>query len=420
MNINRLLFFGYVMISAGLQGIAPVNFFRPHDILLQSPRRPGSLFQFDVAYEGAIKSRSFQAIEDAPGNESKMKLDSVLKLWQCQQDTLAALKDLNPGQYNNFTELFREENDNREYGHYDLFADLRFHNVMLFGHWHLPRNFSLGLYLPVMTMSLEHLSVQRIANKVLPKTTDEDVLVPDLLGQVLKEGDLQWRNWRRTGLGDLEFLVEWAKDFPQARPLLKNVQPYFRIGMSFPTGKKSDQDLILAFPFGSDGGPGIIFGGGLKLWFSHNVCGVVDADFWHVFASTGNRRIRTNTAQTDLLFLQKLDLYQQVGFTQKFTLYLEHQRIVEGLSARIAYQYLKHLDDTLYLNSYVFSPRIANDAQSVQEWTAHNLVLSVKYDWWRDECTRYRPYLSFFYKLGFNGKRAVLCDSLGFTFGMNF
>ena len=62
-------------------------------------------------------------------------------------------------------------------------------------------------------------------------------------------------------------------------------------------------------------------------------------------------------------------------------------------------------------------PNIVNGAESLQDWATHQMIFDVAYTWHR-QCID--PKLSVFVKYGFNGKRAVVADTIGAIFSIAF
>ena len=89
------------------------------------------------------------------------------------------------------------------------------------------------------------------------------------------------------------------RDFPQCRALLNNVRVITRLGLVCPTGKREDEDRLLAFPFGNDGAWGLQFAGGIDLTFGYTLRGGIDVEFIYLFGNTRCRRIKTAPDQTD-------------------------------------------------------------------------------------------------------------------------
>jgi len=123
-----------------------------------------------------------------------------------------------------------------------------------------------------------------------------------------------------------------------------------------------------------------------------------------------------------LLLLLKTPTHKDFGFTQRFNLYLEAWRICRGLSGRITYQFWKKGNDTLTLCTNIFPNAIPNSAQSIQEWTIHQFIFQIDYDFQCDIAEKewFKPQLSLFYKLPFNGQRAIVNNTVGATFTLNF
>src|SRR5207247_2602624 len=105
-------------------------------------------------------------------------------------------------------------------------------------------------------------------------------LTNNLATNVFRLGsDLNINSWTRTGIGDLSAVLYWSHDFPQQKPLLKNVRTNVRVGPTFPTGKKTNPDQILSIPFGNDGAFGIVFGAGLDARMGRHLTVGVDVEF---------------------------------------------------------------------------------------------------------------------------------------------
>jgi len=194
-----------------------------------------------------------------------------------------------------------------------------------------------------------------------------------------------------------------------------------RLSISAPTGKKADEDLLFAFPFGNDGGVAIIPAIGLDLRFGQYLRLGGDIQLMHIFDSINCRRIKTDVAQTDLLFAAKVKTLKEFGWTQEFNLYAQLWQFYRGLSLRIDYQYIKHFDDKLWLYSEDFDPVVANTAESLLESTMHGAILNAIYDVnYNGACVWGSPYINIFGKVGFNGKRAILGNTFGIMISLSF
>jgi hypothetical protein len=392
------------------------NLFNPYDILVRPPVWPDTCLQLTVGYEGSLKTRSFQADDDDEWNGWR-KCGNVLQLWQDRQNATAAflrldnecIKDLLP-----VMEHHAFMGDPRCIVPY---GSLKLHNMMFMAQCNLPYRITLGAYLSVYQAELGNVCWSEAERRRF-----EDIEFNAIFNKLENLGNLDLRHgWKRTGPGDLALEVTWLRDFIQAKPHLKNVRVGLRAGLTFPTGKQPNENQLFAFPFGNDAGLGLIFAGHLEMWVANWAAVCLDAEFLHLFGSTRERRVKVACGQTDLLLLNKLVTFRDPGFTQHYTLYLDTARLFYGFSGRLAYQYTQRDHDRLYICSNFFDPRMVNRAESLDEWTTHDFIVSLVYDGYSEcEDRLFKPFVQFFYKKGFNGKRAVLADTLGVLVSVSF
>lgn len=409
-----------VLANSLFAGTPHLNLFNPYDWLITPPDRPCGSWQVEVAYEGAFDQHSFQADEDSKGiSHSFRKRADVLQLYQDQQDFLAALKG--PGYENALAQLSQQFNIDDDNGTQGLFipcGTFDFNNLMISAYHYLPSGFIVQLHLPILSYRLKN-----VRWKPSPLNTntsfDSQILVHEFIAAVGRAGNINLYDWSRAGIGDLAALVRWAKFFPQARPLLQNVYLSFRTGLTIPTGKHTDPNLLLGLPLGNDANVGILLAGVLEMFFCNYYSFGIDAEFIHLFGDTRNRRIKTDPAQTDLLFLNETCVYFEPGFTQHFSLWAKGYFGRTGAYAMAAYQYIKQQDSKLYLTDDSFDAVIVNTAENVQSWTAHNAIFSINWDLYKNDCS-YHPLFSLLFKWGFNGSRAIVLDTVTALFTVTF
>src|SRR4029077_20558487 len=143
----------------------------------------------------------------------------------------------------------------------------------------------------------------------------------------------------------------------------------------------------------------------------------VDVQLMHLFGNTRERRIKTNSEQTDLFLLNKACVFKDPGLLQHFTIWGDLFELWNSFSARVAYQFTKQNESKYFACTDGLDPNIFNDAESLQDWTAHSLIFDFSYTWHRQHVD---PKLSAFVKYGFNGKRAIVGDTAGFIFSIAF
>ncbi len=404
----------------------PINLFRPSDRpLMPEPILGDWSSQTSIAYEGVFQVRAFRDTGDESqinlcDSVDKEKKSNILQIYQRNQNGLAALKGFEsstrPGR---LSQLFAFNDENGEQGFFRPCGTLKIPlNLMLSQRFYFTHGLSLAFHLPVYSMELKNV-VWRSLN---PEVTGEQDLEKDLIGQIRQISGLKLNGWKRTGIGDFIAQMTWMREFPQAKPLLQNVRIQARLGLICPTGKVQDEDQLFAFPFGNDGAWGVQFAGGLDLTFGYTLRGGIDAEFVHLFGNNRCRRVKTACNQTDFLFLKKVPTYREFGLGQQYNLYIESYQCWRGLSLKLNYQFLKRNEDRLDLMSDSLNSRLANGAESLQDWTAHSCIAMVRYDMWKElpETSCIKPSLRGWVKWGFNGKRAILVNSVGVQLDVSF
>lgn len=416
---KRFIFFIIIILSLSKDafGFFPINLFRSWDINLRPPKWHGQNFQWTNWFEIGLK---------ADGYNPDGKEVNVMQLWTPTQNSLAMLKGFDAS--SPITQFLVNDlmnaTDNGVRGHFEVTGKLKATGYGFNTRYHLPHNLTIGLFLPLYNMSLQDIKfVDQTQNFDAQDSKVKQELTSRLPEVVKTFGrSLNLDGWERNGLGDLTLWCEWWRHFPQRKPILKNVSLAIRSALIFPTGVKTDVNEILSIPFGNDGSVGLLFGGGIDLNWFDVFRGGIDVEFLHLFGNTRERRIKVQQEQTEFLLLAKVQAHKDFGFIQRFNLFLEAYRVWRGLSARATYQFWKESESKLTLCTNEFSNQIANTAQSLEEWTMHHAIFQVSYDFQCDipEWSLFKPQLSIFYKFPFNGQRAILLNTVGATFTMNF
>ena len=426
LNVFKLISLIVLLAAQSLYAFPPINLFRPSD----RPLMPEPLAcwggQLTIGYEGVLSTRGFRDDGDeclqVCINESTdiEKKTNVLHIYEGTQNGLAALKGFDtatkPGQ---LSQLSNINDDNGTQGLYMPCGDLKIPLNLMFSHrFYFNHGLNLGLHIPLYIMELHNVRWRSLQGS----TTLEQNLETDFLQHIRAVSGLHMRGWKRTGCGDFLAQLTWMRDFAQAKPLVSNVRPQARLGVLFPTGKSADPDELFAFPFGNDGSWGVQFAGGLDLTFCYTLRGGVDVQFDYLFGSTHLRRVRTEGNQTDLLFLKKVPTFREFGLGQQYNLYLESCDLLDGLALKINYQFLKRNDDRLFVCSDRIDPDKINEAVSLQDWTAHSLIFMGRYEFCKhmSDTALVVPSLLGWFKWGFNGKRAVLAQTLGIQLTLSF
>lgn len=388
-----------------------MNVLRPYKVLLQPSYPADWTLQLDIRNESGFSMRGY----DCQGNKVR-----PFNIWSCDQNTLTMLDGVPADSPIGQLRTLIDAHDDGTRGHVipcgklqitdALYTSLRY--VCGYG-------LSAGLYLPFYTMRLRDMCwIDRTQDKNAEDARVRQYLTSQLAQQVCTLGDLYIGDWRRKGAGDLLLQAEWNYSFVQQKPFLKFVTVDGRLGLTIPTGKKQDEDKILAVPFGFDGATALFVGGGLDLALGDYFHTGFDVELHNIFGHTKMRRIKTAPHQTDLLFLTKQCAYKDYGLEQQFTLFAEIRNIFEYLSFKVGYQFFKHNEDTLSLLTSDFSTFVANQAASLGEFTIHTVTARVacNLDISICPCTT----IAWFVTVPCNGRNSLASASSGLSFAFEF
>ncbi len=400
-------------VSSMIHGM---NLLSPYDSLIQPAYSNAYRFQVPIYAETGISDKGF-ACDNCRTN--------VLRIWNADQNGLAMLNGFDDDTVIGKKRVELDADDDCVRGHFLVDGDLKMRFAGAIGlRSFFKDSWSVSAYLPVYVTALENVCWKDQTKNV----SDEDVRVRQLLtdnfcANVCALGNgLDLNGWKRSGVGDLTLMLSWFRDFSQAKPLLKNVRVNWRLGFNLPTGLRCDEDKLFAFPFGNDGALGLPFGMGLDLYFAFHMRAGFDVQLTHVFGNTRTRRIKTSDDQTDLLLLQKMEVYKDFGLTQQFNLYVQAYKVFKGFSFLLGYQFLKHGKDEIALcASADFSASVANSAEHLQARTLHQIIVRADYDIGQhfEEPAVY-PRISLYARLPFNGKRVAATSNIGLTLGFDF
>ena len=280
------------------------------------------------------------------------KICNVLQLYSCDVDALTMIRGFDPNStIGQFAAQFSQVPDDGVRGHLIPSAQFHMSEVGLSAQYWLPHYFCLGLYLPIMRMSLSNICWQdQTKNITAADITTKQLLTDNFAANVCALGGTVINcPYKCTGIGDIDLIVKLQRDFPQKKPFLKNVQLSGYFGFSLPTGKRTNEDLLFALPFGYDGAPGVLFGGALGLNWAYHFTGGVQLYFTQLIGNTRLRRIRTDYRQSDLVLLAKTPAHIDFGFIQRYRLYVGCYQLIRGLSFELGYQFQKQGDSILSL-----------------------------------------------------------------------
>lgn len=422
--MNRLLLFVFIMLTCATSIVAqfPINVLRPYDIDLHWMPQPAGTWEFGVVGEFSTNVEAY--------NHNGDKVN-VLQLWQPTVSGLAMLRGFPEGsEIGQLNSVLSGVPDDGVRGHMVPTGSLSIKDMSFVTRYFFPYNLSLGVYVPWYSMKLSDITWKDLTGT----NTLDDLLVRDLLtnnwdrnvynlsGSFDCEGKYNLNvgdSWTRTGIGDMTILGIWSKNFPQKKPILKNVCLTGRFGVTAPTGKRTNEDVLLQIPYGNDGAWGVVGGLTIELQWWQCFRGGVQADFWKPFGDERHRRIKTDVAQSDLVLLANVPTYKEWGLTRRYTLYLETGNFNKGLSLGCAYQYFNSGDDHISVVSNDYTTSTAAKAQTLEEWKLHNVIVNLNAELGSEEQVG-RTRVSFFYKQPFNGTRVIAASTFGARIAIDF
>lgn len=290
----------------------------------------------------------------------------------------------------------------------------------------IPGSFGLDVHVPVVRKQMSVSTMQDLT-RVHPDPLFQplfDVAVANRVAAwpttASTLGALSTENVTTSGLGDTAIMLSWRNNFKQDKELIKAVELFAQVGVMLPTGRERDEDKMFSMALGSDGAFGIPVGVGLNVQFVNTIRAGLNVDFLAHLDKTRDRRLKTIAQQTELFLLNKGKATRDYGLDWQFYLYLQSRHFVGGLSAKAAYQYLRHDADKLTPRDNGFSYDVINTSKRLSESYAHNVIFSLDYDHLGTDAALVVPQLGLFYKLPVGGKAVLAMQSVGVHMGVNF
>ncbi|MCL5875667.1 MAG: hypothetical protein M1114_04295 [Candidatus Dependentiae bacterium] len=417
---KQLLFSVFLLLvcNRAVNALGQFNWLRPYDTLLRPDQKICQGLQLNTYAEFGVKNATGYNLFREPTN--------VLQIFNKTQNALAMLNGFAPNSSISILNTQINATDNGTRGHFVVTGDLKMDWAFaLSSRYFFWENFCFSLYLPFYGLKLTNVTWKdETSDQTAEDLRVKELLTDDIFSNAATLGGLCLQDWRRQGPGDLVALIEFFKDFPQEerRPMLKEVDLNGRFGFNLPTGKKQNEDLLMAVPFGYDGAYGIFGGAGIDILLAYIMKLGLDVELLHLFGNTRERRIKTSIDQTELLLLQKVSAYKDWGLYQRFNLYAKVYNCIGGAGLKLGYQFFKHDADSLSFETCAFSTNVANTAPSLQEWVMHHIYVVADYDFsvHMNEDRKATPYISAYARIPFKGKNIALIPVIGANISISF
>ncbi|MBY0353939.1 hypothetical protein K2W90_06260 [Candidatus Babeliales bacterium] len=424
MKKYSLLVFFLISFPA-VQAFAPVNFLSPYDPLWQPYHTHVCGFDFSLGIESGSKGSS----SDIKGNRQTLlgvynPTQSIIPMLENPQGSVASAGA--SAILMGFMTAGGPFTDDGTRGNVRMFATFKETNINLTGGYTfnisgLPGYFTINLYLPIKDMRVSDFMFQDLTQSNFMSELAMQAFIRDLANQAQQLGGLSLDNWHESGLGDVVLLLEWSKKIMPSYGKLKVITPYLRFGVSMPTGESVDINKMLSMPLGNGGQVGLPLAAGFDFEFAGHLRAGVYAEVMYFFDHTHERRLKTAITQTEPLLLNVGNATKNFGSTWIFEAYAEAFKIWRGFSVKLAWQYVHHDDDKLFTKDPAFSNDIINTANSLKDWTMHNLMLQGTYDFSKEfDQTWLTPYIGIFYKFGVGGQGIIDNNTVGGMLGVGF
>ncbi|MFA5998479.1 MAG: hypothetical protein WC747_00460 [Candidatus Babeliales bacterium] len=427
---KQLIALCFFMSMHNTQAITPLGMFVPYDINLRLKKPAVKNWQGHILGE---KSYNVKGFATDCAEEETFEVN-VLQIYEPIQNVVSMYQgfDTNGATVQKLSTPFTQLLDsiaggpgggvsNLENGIYRPTGTLSCGQIALGTTYSFSNSFYVSAYLPIYFAKLCNVQWQYLGNNYLfsgEKIQQE--LIDSFAQDSQKYFGLCVNGWKQSGPGDLTVLLEWQQDFPQRRQVLRNVQANIRVGLSFPTGVKTNEHIIMPVSFGADGAVGLPFGGGLSMKLG--TVGEVgfSGQFWYFWSNQKLRRIKSFPTQTSLLLPTLTQTFKQYAFLQNFNLHAQIFSPSQRYSFKTFYQYWRKQKDTLTTICPDFNFEVVNSSLSIDEMTRHDIALVAVYSPLRGDYERVIPQFEIFWKNSFKGMRAAIASTYGAQFSLIF
>ena len=416
---NKILIILSLMIAESLVQAAPLGFLEPYNFMIEAePIYGKSRFQLTALTELSYDNRSY----DANGNEV-----NALQIFEPQQNLLGLFQGLgNSSKFNQLVNSLAGGSgggvNNSQNGMFTPTGTFDGAQVAFLGAYQFHPHCYFKVAVPIYKINLTNVNWQYSGNNAtFAGQAIQTELVNSFAQEALADFDLSIGNWSETGFGDVTMLLDYICDYPQGRPLLRNVRVHLRLGLTVPTGVLANENQIMSIPFGNDGSVGLPFGGGLDINLGRYFqCGF-RGEFLYLWGNEKLRRVQDFPSQTSLLIPQVVMAYREPGFVQQFDLFVQAYNFAGGLSLKFAYEYFRKAPDFMSVNVPGFDYSLINTGLPLDEETRNNMIFMLSFDSaFLKDCAPLHPQASIFVNMPFNGSLTTLVSAVGLQLALDF
>lgn len=416
---KKFLIITCLIFSGSLFYAGPLGFLEPYNFMIEAePASAQSKWQWNFLTQTCFDTQSFDQ-EGLPVN--------ALQIYETQQNLLGLFQGLGAeSQFNQLVNSLAGGSgggvNNSQNGLFTPTGDFSGYQVAFLGSYKLHQNCFFKVSLPVYNLQLSNVTWTYTGNNTTFSGEQiEAQLVNSFMMDAQNNFDLSLGSWKTSGLGDLACLLDYIGDYPQGRPVLRNVRVHFRLGLTFPTGLLANENQVMSQPLGSDGSMTMPFGGGLDINLGRYFqCGF-RGQFSYIWGNAKMRRVPTFESQTTLLFPSTLSTFKNYGMTQTFDLYAQAYNIFSGLSFKVAYEYYFKAQDRISIYVPGFNYELLNTDLGLDEITRHNMICLLSFDSaFLEKHDKIHPQVGIFLNLPFNGSLTTLASTVGVQLSLDW
>lgn len=428
-QIIRLLTIS-IIASQVIQCTTPLGMLTPYEISikLRKPFEQGT--QFNAIYEASYNTHGYATDK----NEEESFIVNPLRIYEKHQNIVAMYQGFGPdgATAQALTTPFTQRLDsiaggpgkgvsNLQNGIYTPKGKLSCEQVSFSVVRPIKNGFYISASIPFCIARLSNVRWKYEGNNTLFAGEQiQQELINSFQLDAKKYFGLNIGNWKQQGLGDLTIMFEWDKGFIQRKKILRSVQANIRVGISIPTGVKTNEHIIMPVPFGADGAVGLPFGGGLSLNLNNIAEIGFSGQFWYFWSNEKLRRIKSFPTQTTLLLPSLTQTYKEFSFIQNFNLHAQLFSLCKRFFIKSSYQYWRKQQDRLTPISTTFNFEVVNSAQNIEDATYHNLILTTGYSPLSGDFNKVIPQFELFWKPSVTGTRVAIASSYGAQLSITF
>ncbi|MGZ6251089.1 MAG: hypothetical protein ACXWL2_03610 [Candidatus Chromulinivorax sp.] len=402
----------FLCVQNSLLNAAPLGFLEPYDFMIEAePITQKAKWQWNFLTQTCFNTTAF----DEEGN-----VVNALQIYEPEQNFIGMFQGL--GTQSQFNQLINSIAagsgggvNTLQNGLFTPTGTFSGYQVAFLSSYKFHTNCYFKIALPVYNIQLSNVTWTYAGDdQTFSGQQLESELISSFTNDALTFFDLSLNGWKASGLGDLAMLLDYIGDYPQGRSVLRNVRVHVRAGLTFPTGLKADENLIMSQPFGFDGSVSLPFGGGLDINLGRYFqCGF-RGQFNYIWGNQKERRVPTFVNQTTLLYPQVLPTFKSYGITQTFNLYGQIYNPIGGLSFKVAYEYYFKSLDRISVLAGGYDSALMNADLVLEEVTRHNMIYELSFDSaFLSKMDRTHPQFGLFVNMPFNGSLGVLASTVG-------